>query len=302
MRRLIQLAVPALVLTAFATSLWAQAPSIRVEPIECLPVTEHGTVRAEVSNQPPTSEVRIYFRRLHEVVEDFYYVEMEAEAPGRFWAALPKPAEEENERFDLEERLRENEEQDNHPWAAWWKEKEASDHRNPNDDLDDEEIEERASQGKRTGRDWMNTRSLEELEEWLEEQEFEPAEYYGAVVAADGTVLAVSPMRVTEVREQDDCEVELTEKEQGYAFNLTIGETAPWQADKERVFHWLCDHVVTRIDWRGITRADEVCRACVIVWWKKKEFLIPATTGASLVTGILIDDEDQPPPVSPILP
>lgn len=289
----------AVLFTALATAAAAQ-PSIRVEPIECLPHSEHGTVRAEVRNQPPSSEVRVYFRRLHEVVEDFYYVQMEAEAPGRYWAALPKPAEEENERYDLEERLRQNEDQDNHPWAAWWKMKEASEDRNPNEELDQEEIDEKADVGEEVRRDWMDARSLEELEEWLEEQEYEPAEYYGAVVDADGTVLAVSPMLVTEVLEPNDCEVELTEKEEGFAFNLTVGETAPWQANNQRVFHWLCDHVVTRIDWRGIRRADEVCRACVIVWWKKKEFLIPAASGAGLITGILVDD--QPPPVSPILP
>lgn len=297
-----QLLAPAVLAFVVTASAGAQAPSIRVEPIECLPVTEHGVVRAQVQHQPPATEVRLYFRRLHEVVEDFYYVVMEAEAPGRYWAALPKPEEEENERFDLEERLRQNEEQDNHPWAAWWKIKEASDHRNPNDDLDDDEIEEHADRGKRTGRDWMDARSLEELEEWLEEQRYEPAEYYGAIVAADGTIVAISPMRVTEVREEDDCEVELTEKERGYAFNLTVGETAPWQI-QERVFHWLCDHVVTRIDWRGVKRADDVCRACVIAWWGKKELLIPAATGAGLITGILInDDEEQPPAVSPVLP
>lgn len=280
---------------AAALPVFGQNPTITVEPLDCLPVAEHGLVRARVADAPPEAEVRIYFRRLHEIVEDFYWVEMEAESPGLYWTVLPKPAAERNERFDLEERLREGEEQDEHPWGAWWKDKEASDDRDPNEELPEEEIEERASVGKQRDRGWMDRMSLEDLEEWLERQRFEPAEYYGALVAPGGRVLAVSPMLVTEVIDEDDCPVTMTPRQQGFAYNLTIGETAPWQQEREPVFHWLCDHIVTRINYLEVPRADDVCRACVIAWWQKKEFLIPASTAAAALIGVTTFEDDDGP-------
>jgi hypothetical protein len=273
-----------------------QGTSISLEQLPCLPASEHAVVRAQVANQQAGTEVRVYFRRLHHVVEDFYWIEMEPEGGGRYWAALPMPAPELAKRFDLEERLRKSAEQENHPWGAWWKSKESSDDRNPNGDLPAEEIRERASVGRQTNRGWMESWDLVELEDWLARQKYEPAEYYGAVVDPSGRVLAVSPMRVAPV--EDRCPVQLTPQQQGFAHNLVIGETAPWQQRGERPFHWLCDHVVTRVNYQNILRADEVCRACVVAWWKKKEFLIPLAAGVGgSIVGVIIDDDD--PVVSP---
>lgn len=291
--------IVALMLLASAAPLPAQDPTISVDPIECLPVLEHGLAYARVDNQPPGTEVRVYFRRFHEVVEDFYWIEMEPAGNGVYWAALPKPDDEENDRFDLEERLRKTEEEEDHPWAAWWREKELSDHRDPNDELDEEEIRERASRGKLEKRSWMEAWDLEAFEEWLEEQHWEPAEYYAALVAPAGQVLAVSAMRITPVIDEDDCPVEMTPRQEGFSRNLTVGETAPWQIG-EPVFHWLCDHVVTRVDYREIWREDEVCRACVIAWWKRKGLLIPLGSAAGVVGVIEILDDDEP--VSPSRP
>jgi hypothetical protein len=280
-----------------------QTTTVNVQQLACMTVEEHPLVEATVTNNVPDTATRIYFRRLHEIVEDFYWVEMVPTGNGRYWAALPKPEDEMNERFDLEERLREGREQDNHPWGAWWKEKEQSADRDPNQDLPDEEIRERASVGKRVDRDWMDSMSIEELERWLMRQEYEPSEYYAAVVGPNNRVVAVSPVRVTSVLEKKDCPVpRMTPAQEGFSRNLTVGETAPWQRERERVFHWLCDGVVTRIDERGIWREDDVCRACVVAWWKKNEFLIPASIGAiGGVVGILIDDDDEP-ATSPVRP
>lgn len=301
MLRITALALAAAVLAPLPVA--AQAIGVDVEQLACMTVERHPLVTASVRNNLPDTETRIYFRRLHEIVEDFYWVEMEAAGNGRYWAMLPKPEDEMNERFDLEERLREGREQDNHPWGAWWKEKESSTDRDPNEDLPDEEIRERASVGKRVDRDWMDNMTVEELERWLMRQEYEPSEYYAAVVDHADRVLAVSPVRVTSVLDEDDCPYpELTAPQESFARNLTVGETAGWQANKERVFHWLCDGVVTRVDRRGVWRADDICRACVVAWWEKKEFLIPAAVGAlGGVVGILIDEDDEP-DTSPVLP
>jgi hypothetical protein len=64
---------------------------------------------------------------------------------------------------------------------------------------------------------------------------------------------------------------------------------------------FLCYGVVTRINYEGIRRSDEVCRACVVAWWLYKPVAIP-TVGAALIgTGIIITD-DPPPEPSPARP
>ena len=266
----------------------AAQPRVTVEPVRCLPVEEHAVVTARVANEPAGSTVRLYFRRLHQEVEDFYYLDMAPRAAGQYWAALPKPADEELDVKRLDD-ADEGEERDN-PWAAWWLAKERSEDRDPNEDLNDRIIEERASAGKRVSRDWMLALTLDDLQGWLEDLENESAELYATVVDPTGRELARSPMVTTVVRE--DCQVSLTAEERGRASNLVIGETAAWQAGK-LVFHWLCDGIVTRVDPRGVMRPDDVCRACVVAFGRP-EMRIPASAA---VIGITILE-----PVSPVEP
>ena len=271
----------------------AQAQTtISVEPVPCLPVAEHAVVSARVAGEPGGSMVRLYFRRLHEEVEDFYWVSMNPAGSGDYWAVLPKPADEELPDLELEDP--ETEEQRRNLQAAWWLAKEASADRDPNDDLNEEIIEQRASVGgEPEERDWMLARSLPELEAWLEEQEQEPAEYYAVVLDAGGRVVAQSTMRSVPVTE--DCEVELDRREWGQAHNLVIGETADWQEGRT-VFHWLCDGIVSRIDNEGILRADDRCRACAFAL---NRLLLP-TAGTVGVIGVVVEDEPEPPsPTSP---
>jgi hypothetical protein len=271
----------------------AQTPTIAVEPLECLPVSGFTPVYARVGSEPPAAQVRLYFRRAHEEVEDFYYVVMEPTGDGRYFAVLPKPADE-----DFEERELENpqtEEQQSNLEAAWWLDKEESADRDPNDELDREVIEERASLGRQQSRDWMTQTNIVELDRWLKQAENEPAETFVAVVNASGQVLAKSPMQGIFVR--DDCRTQLTPKEEGFANNLVIGETAPWQGS-EPVFHWYCDGIVTRIDYLDIKREDEFCRACVVAWWRTPA-LLPMLGATSIVIG---HPRPRPPDGSPIDP
>lgn len=236
----------------------AEAPSVAVDPMECVPVGGNGVVTATVSGNLPETTVRLYFRRLHDVVEDLYFVTMHAEGDGRFWGVMPKAEKRRLNRHEIEEERAEA----GYQQAEWWRIKERSDHRNPNRDLDDDEIRERASLGKAEDRSWMSVMTDDEFESWLNRLEYEPVEYFVAVVAADGEVLAKSPMQAGEVRSADRCEVELTPEQAGEAANLIVGETAPWQQNKP-VFHWLCAGVIARVDPSGVKRADAACRQCV---------------------------------------
>ncbi len=116
----------------------------------------------------------------------------------------------------------------------------------------------------------------------------EVVEYYVAVVDPAGQVLAKSAAQFSPV--DDDCEVELTPKQQGVADNLTVGETTAEQIGLE-VDGFLCDGVVSRINHEGVLRGDEFCRACVIAWWEKKAVLLPIAS-VGVVTGIVIADDD----------
>ena len=272
----------ALVLPALAQA----QTQVSAEPLACIPVKEHAAVTARVSGEPGGSMVRLYFRRLHHEIEDFYWVAMTPSGGGDYWAVLPKPADEDREEHSLEDA--ESEEQRRNAQAAWWLAKEGSDDRDPNDDLNEEIIEERASRGMEEDRDWMTALSLPELEAWLEEQEKEPAEYYAVVVDAAGREIATSEMRSVPVTE--DCEVELDRRQWGQANNLVIGETAPWQEGRQ-VFHWLCDGIVSRVDDDGILRADDRCRACAFAL---NRLLVPATAGTLGVIGIIIEPEPEP--------
>lgn len=277
---------------AVAVASPAAAITVEVEQTECMPVGDNGLVHVNVTDAPSDSEVRVYFRRLHQEVEDFYYVVARPEGNGRYWAVVPKAEDQILEEYRLIEELHDEADDDEVAWAEWWKFKEASEDRDPNEDLDEELIEERAQRGKLEKRDWMNQMSDQDLEEWLQAQENEPAEYFAEVVDPEGNVLASSEMLVSEVRHE--CEVVLTQQQLGEAANLTVGETAAWESGK-RVFHWLCDGIATRIDPTRTLVADELCRICFIAWWKKEELLIPALVPPVVVTLV----EDDPTPVSP---
>lgn len=262
---------------------------VTVDPLECIAEDTHTPVYAQVTGIPPEATVRFYFRRLHHETEDFYYIEMDPRGNGEYWGVLPKPTDDELAEFELEDPR--NDEEEDYPVAAWWRAKDLSDHRDPNDDLNEDVIEERASEGREIGRDWLRDGELEELEEWFEErqEELEPADYYVAVVDPRGRELARSPVLVTPVN--DECEEpELTPEEEGQSNNLVIGETAPWQYDR-RVFHWQCDGIVSRIDHQGILYVDRHCRACAFVWQKGA---VPV--GVGVLAAVLEEDTDDPPP------
>jgi hypothetical protein len=125
------------------------------------------------------------------------------------------------------------------------------------------------------------------------ERRNEEVEYYGALLDAAGREVARSEPQTTRVT--GDCRVELSPQEEGVAANLTIGETAQHQEGKP-VLGFLCEGIVTRVNFQGIRRADEVCRACVVAWFERKAVLLPATG----VTGVLIiDPEPEPSPSRP---
>ena len=286
---------------------------VAVDDVACLPIGDNGVVTAAVSGEPGGSTVRYYFRRLHEEVEDFYFVEMTPLGGGRYWTTLPKAADETLDVMELQRELAEEraeaqrildelgDEADDHPTAAWWVVKERTEYRDPNDDLDTGIIEERAQSGKLQRRDWMLQMSLGELETWLAGLENEPTEVYATVLGPDGSEVARSAMGVIEV--SGDCDVELDERQRGQAENLVVGETAPWEIGR-RVFHWQCDGIVSRRDYRGILRADDVCRACVVAWTDDPKTLVAAAASTIGVIDILIDGDPEglPEPVSPSEP
>ncbi len=131
-------------------------------------------------------------------------------------------------------------------------------------------------------RDWIDGRSREEIEDWLEELEHEAAEYFVAIYDAGGQRKWRSRDFVIEVRDRDECGPLLTPHHRGLSENLTVGETTEAQVERP-VFHWLCDGIVTRIGENGVLRGDEVCRACVVATW----FPTAATAGA-VVAGTTI--------------
>lgn len=300
-------------LTGVAT---AQEIQVTVDDVQCLPIAENGIGWATVENEEPGTTTRLYFRRMNDTVEDFYWVQMRPSSPGRYWAAFPKPADQEIQEHSLEN-IDENKaslgrldaefgittpsdaDLERNAFAAWWRAREGSDHRDPDDELDKDEIRERASLGKLERRHWMGEMSYSDLQRWLDDQRQEPAEFFVAVHDAEGRRLAQSVTKVTPVT--NDCRVDLSPQEQGESENLVVGESANWQRGEE-IFHWLCDGVVSRVDPLDVKREDEFCRACVIAWWKTKGFLVPAGTALALIPGVIVLDEDDPPTVSPITP
>ena len=272
-------------------------PTVRPDDVECLPIEDNGIAWTSVENNLPDTTVRLNFRRLHDTVEDIYWVAMQPQGEGRYWGIFPKAADQMLNRYEISEE-RENV-RDEYRWAQWWREKQGSDHRDPTDELDEDLIRERASLGKQLPREWLAEMDDETFQRWLEQLENEPAEYFMSVHDATGRQLSRSKTRVVEVRE--NCRPDLSPQQRGEAENLTVGETAYWQRGEE-VFHWLCDGIVSRIAPNDIKRGDEVCRACVIAWYKKPGVIIPAATTIAGGGAILINDSPKDILISPSTP
>lgn len=282
----------------FAAPLAAQPVRIETEKVECLPIGENGVAYTQVANNVPDAETRLYFRRLNDSVEDLYWVRMKPAGQGRYWGVFPKAEDRLLQRHDIIQQREQAKAAES--WAEWWRAKDSSDHRNPTQDLDQNLIRERASQGKLERRDWMSEMDDPSFQRWLEQLENEPTEYFTAVHDWQGKRLAKSPTEVAEVRK--NCRVDLNPEQIGEAENMTVGETAYWQKD-EGVFHWLCEGVVSRVDPTNVIRGDSVCRACVVAWWNKPALLIPAAAVATgAVAGVVLVEQDDPPPASPIRP
>lgn len=278
------------VLLALAFALAAVAVSaqeIVAGELACLPLGEHAAVTARVD--PPPAEdhgVRTYFRRLSPEVEDFYWTPMVAGDPGNYWGVLPLPEDVRLERQALTTASSD-------ATAAWWRAKEASLDRNPNGDLDQAVIDERAAAGRAEKRAWMGERADAELETFVGTSPFEPAEWFVAVVDPAGQIVARTPMRVTEVRE--DCKAPLTDEQEDLSNELTVGETSRWQKD-EWIFHWECEDVEKRVDWQGEVRDAGPCVPVLIAWW-------PTAAGLGALGAIVVLDDDPPAPeVSPSRP
>lgn len=292
----------ALMLASVAGAQRGGTVRVETEQVECIPIGGNALGWARVENNLPDTSVRLFFRRMHDVVEDFYWVDMHSDGDGRYWGVFPKAEDKPLDRHELESdraavKRGPQDDDDDHRWAEWWRAKDASDDRDPNDDLDDELIRERASVGRRYDRQWMEKLDDPEFEAWLEDQVNEPAEYFVAIVDSQGRAVAQTDVFATEVRKPDNCDPVFTPQQAGEKENLTVGETGEWQRGKP-VFHWLCDGVVTRVDSFFIKRADDVCRACVVAWWQKKDLLIPLV---AIPPAIVITQFD-PDPVSPSTP
>lgn len=274
---------------AIAAAAAAGAQTVSLGELACLPAGDNGVLTVRVDPPPPAEvEVRLYFRRMNLLVEDFYFTVMKPTGAGTYWGVFPQPEPAAFTRQDL--RAARN---DQNLWAQWWKAKEASEDRDPNQDLDREVIEERASLGKREKRDWMSARDDAELESFLVRQRHEPAEYFVGLYDPEGRQLARSSQQVVAV--QDDCTAALTPQQAGMAMNLTVGETSGWQVGKP-VFHWECTGVIARVDAQRVLRGDEACRACVVGWW-------PGAAAAG-VLGLVVATDDDPVPqeISPSRP
>lgn len=263
-----------------------QAATVSVSAVDCVPKEANAVVTAQADELPQDGTVRLYFRRMNEVMEDFYYVQMQANEDGGgggFWATFPKPEDVTNPETDLQSAT-----DPATAWAEWWQAKEASTNRNPNGDLDQNEIDMRSSVGKLISRAWMAGMSAADLQTWLQGLQNEPVEFYVAAFDADGNQVAVTPMRVVQVTE--DCKVDLTREQKKYAENLTVGNTDEWQHDR-KPFHWLCDGIDNRIDIDGTEHGDGVCVAAVIL--PQHKVLIPAAiVSGAVVTGVIVNDKE----------
>ena len=170
-------------------------------PLACLPQKGNGVLNATVSPEIPGASTRLYFRRMNVEVEDFYYIEMEPAGGGGYWSTFPVPTESKFPKQKLDNYNYEGQKIDNNgkPWAEWWRAKEGSQARNPNDDLDKDLIRERAALGKGEKRVWMQSLDDAALQNWLDNLKTEAGEYFVAVVDGSGKLLGRSEMRSVEV-------------------------------------------------------------------------------------------------------
>ncbi|MFL6194434.1 MAG: hypothetical protein ACJ75H_09705 [Thermoanaerobaculia bacterium] len=97
MRARTLLAAGLLVTAAAIAASAAQAQTISAEKPPCFPAEDNGLVRATINAPAAGQSPRVYFRWKEH--EDFYWVAMEAEPGGRFWATPPKP-EKRNEQIE----------------------------------------------------------------------------------------------------------------------------------------------------------------------------------------------------------
>ena len=248
----------------------------------------HSLVTAHVSPELAGGSLRLFFRRMDIEVEDFYWVSMYPEGDGRYWAVMPDPEDFMPVRKELDGNTGPS------SWAAWWKAKEASppSDRDPNGDLDSQLIHERAALGSQESRTWMEKLSEEDLQAWLEGLENQPTEYEAGLFNSSGELVAKSEMKVGPV--VDRCESGgLTRAQEGESFNQTIGETSAWQHGRS-VYHWECDHIVSRIDSLGVKAADTVCRGCGIVWWQRG--WVPFALAGPPLFYFPEDHPNEPPP------
>jgi esterase/lipase superfamily enzyme len=230
----------------FPAALLAQPATIAVEQAECLPLEGNGVITARLENELPATTVRVHFRRLNDETEDFYYVVARPLGNGSYRAVLPQAEDREFETPGERE-----------SWGEWWRQRDASEDRG-----------ERARRGMFERRDWLHNLDARALQDWLLGLDNEPVEYFATLVDAAGSLLARSEMKVVQVRQ--DCAVTLTDRERGEAENLTVGETAGWQAG-QRIFHWQCSGIVTRIDPEEILKADPFCRGAFPSRWPQDE-------------------------------
>jgi hypothetical protein len=71
-----------------ATRAGAQ-PSINAEQASCFKVSDNQVVNAAAANEPAGDQGRLYFRWTDH--GPFYWVDLEHDGPGRYWAVPPKP-------------------------------------------------------------------------------------------------------------------------------------------------------------------------------------------------------------------
>jgi hypothetical protein len=201
----------------------AAAQTITVEPLPCLPADGTAVVRANVPPAVDGPRGVRLFFRRLNPLGAFYYDFLWPAGGGAYQGVLPIPEQHAQEALT----------------DAWWEVLKS--------------------------RDWMRVpgRDRAWLERWLADQDEEAAEVYVAVYDAGGSVVKRSAVQLVPVRGDAACKPALTDRERGWAGNLTVGETTELQMARVP-FHWLCLGVVTRISPDGVLRADEVCRACII--------------------------------------
>lgn len=219
------------VVLVFAALLSAVAPPaaagggpVAVTAPECLAVAANAVVEARVAAEAdPPGGSVRLFFRRLNPVGAFYYGVMVPVGGGVYRGVLPQPEDRDQEPLTDE----------------WW--------------------------GVLETRDWMQVEGRDRswLEGWLADQPEEAAEVYAASYDRLGGLVKRSAVVLVPVRRDTPCGPPLDRREQGWADNLTVGETTELQMGRQP-FHWRCDGIVVRISPDGILRGDETCRVCRI--------------------------------------